>query len=220
MLRALRGSLALAVLLAATQVAAQAVPPPTSPFTDAIPDDAPKVPTDLVLKLRLGSYSAVFEDTRLDEIRDHAGVGHADQAGDASEFTRWYCYSLPGALVWLESGEMGGGDRLTSVAAESTEPSDPRRSSCPALPESLTPATLEFGWLGTPRATLERALGKPSVVRDDWLAFYYVGKKRGSYKGPGDAMSRQVEFDVVSSVEVRVRDGVVAELRASHVTSY
>jgi hypothetical protein len=220
MLRILRGSLALAVLLAATQAAAEAVRPPKSPFADAIPDDAPKASIDLVRKLRLGSYSALFEETRLDEIRDHAGIGHSDQAGDASEFTRWYCYALPGALMWLESGEMGGGDRLTSVAAESTEPSDPRRPSCPALPESLTPATLEFGWLGTPRATLERALGEPSLVRGDWLAFYYFGQKRGPYQGPGDATPREVEFDVVSSVEVRIRDGIVAELRAEHVTSY
>ena len=223
-MRLVRSGLFLVLLCGVTETRAGGIPPTKPPLIDqALINQAvaytPKV-RHLVWRLHLGSFSATFEETRLDDIRQRIGTGHADRAGDASESIRWYCYSLPGQLVWLVSGEMGGGERLTSVAAQSIEPSDPRRPSCPTIPESLRPVTLEFGWLGTSRGLLEEALGKPSLVRGDWLAFHYVEKVRRPYKSPPDAQAREVDFDVASSIYVRIEEGIVAELHANHVTSY
>ncbi len=210
--------LAAVMLLGASSAMAEAVPPPQPPGEQVM--TTPSSSKDLVRSLQLGSYTARFEKTRLDEIRDRIGSGQAAQAGDASTSMRWYCYSLPGQLVWLVSGEMGGGERLTHVAAQAIGISDPRRLSCPEIPSSLRPVRLDAGWIGNSRSAIEHALGKPTAVQGDWLVYQYGGKERGPYKGPGDTQPREVEFDVSSEVTVRIHEGTVVELYASHVTSY
>jgi hypothetical protein len=141
------GSLAVALFLASPAIA-EIAPPPEPPALNEVNAAPSNSPRDRVKSVQLGSFSAQFEKTRLEEIRDRIGSGEAAQAGDASEAIRWYCYSLPGQIIWFVSGPMGGGTRLTDVAAQSVEPSDPRSASCPPIPTSLQPVRLESGWLG------------------------------------------------------------------------
>jgi hypothetical protein len=207
-------------LLGAQLASAQAVTPPPYPFTGAARGNEPSAERGLVRIVRIGSYPVELEATRLDDIRDHIGLGQSHQAGDASEFVRWYCYSEPKAILWLLSGELGGGEILTGVVAQTVGGSDRRRGACPALPETSRPVTLGFGWLGSSRKALEASLGSPSLVEGEWLGFFFSGKEPGLASLPGHDEPVKVEFDVSSSVAVRVREGVVVELHASRTKTY
>jgi len=216
-MRAALASLAVVMHLA-TSAMAEEVPPPKPPSFGEVTSESGSA-SDPVRIVRLGSFSAQFGKTRLEEIRQRIGSGQAAHAGDASEGLRWYCYSLPGQIVWFASGPMGGGERLTDVAAQSVEPSDPRRASCPPVPASVQPVQLQSGWLGVSRASLEQSLGKPSAVQGEWLAFSYSGKERRPHNGLGATPAVEAEFDVTSEVKVRFRGDQVVELHASRVTS-
>ena len=209
----------IAVLIPAAHSFADPPPPPKA-ATEAI-TVPPTTPKDRVRNLRLGEFTAHFEVTPLEVIREKLGGGPIGRAGDASESIRWLCYSLPGQILWLISNPMGGADdHLMQVVAESFPTSDPRAESCAPIPKVLRPISLEFGWLGTREAELHRSLGKPSGIRGDWQLFFFQGKVSGPYQAPGAKTSSIVEYDVIAYVEAKLENGTVSALRASHVTSY
>jgi len=109
----------------------------------------------------------------------------AAHAGDASEGLRWYCYSLPGQIVWFASGPMGGGERLTDVAAQSVEPSDPRRASCPPVPASVQPVQLQSGWLGFPELRSSNRSESLQPCKVSGSPLVYSGKERRPHNGLG-----------------------------------
>ena len=182
---------------------------------------SPTVTRDLVREFRLGAYAAQFEKTSLHEIQEKMGAGSLEQAGDAADSIRWLCYSLPGQRVWLVSTEMGGSDAaLMEVFVDSLSPSTPVEPTCPTLPSTLRPPSLQFGWIGSPISTIRKSFGEPSGVRGDWLLYLFAGKEAGPYQGPGDTVPVTVDWDVSAYVEVKIREGKVVSIRASHVTSY
>ena len=169
---------------------------------------------DPVQSIRIGSFIAEFEKTTLGEIRDTLGLGSIQHSGDAAESQYWLCYSLPNQRVWLIShGEMGGSDHaLTQVQSIST--SSPGNASCPQIPKHFQTISLNFGWIGTTKVSLLKALGPPSGIENGHLIYYYSGKKSGIYQG------QSVEWDVIGYVEAVIIDNKVSSLYASHVTSY
>lgn len=195
-------------------------PPPPPAASDAV-TVAPTTVNDHVRSLRLGEFTALFEETPLEEIRAKLSGNTIGHAGDASKSIRWLCYSLPGQIFWLISSPMGGADaHLMQVVAESVPSSDPRLQSCSPVPKTLRPVSLEFGWLGTSEAELHRRLGQPSGVRGAWQLFFFQGKVRGPYQAPDAQVPSNVEYDVLAYIEAKLEGGTISALRASHTTSY
>ena len=135
------GHFAISGLLSTCVVAAGDIPAPPGWAKEDITVQ-PTVERDLVRECRLGEYVARFEETMLRGLRNQLGVGDVQKTGDAASSIEWLCYSLPGELVWFVSSAMGGG-RLTEVAAEVIEPSDPRQSLCSPIPDAFRPVSLE-----------------------------------------------------------------------------
>ena len=163
---------------------------------------------------------ARFEETPLQEIGDRLGRYSVGQSGDAAEFIRWLCYSLPGQLVWLIGTEMSGGNSMDQVVVESISDSDHRRKLCAPIPTQLRPVSFEFGWIGSAEADLHSKLGKPSGSRHSWQQFLFAGKVPLPYQAPGSKEPSTVEYDVMAYIEVKVAGGKVTAIRASRSTTY
>jgi hypothetical protein len=170
---------------------------------------------DPVQAIRIGSITAKFEKTTLGEILNTVGVGSIEHAGDAGGSQYWLCYSLPNQRVWLIShGEMGGSDHaLTQVQAISTKLTSESKT-CPPLPSSFQSISMNFGWLGSTKDQVLKALGQPSGKKNGRYIYYYAGKEPGVYQG------EKMEWDVIGYIEVTTAKDIVSSIFASHVTSY
>jgi hypothetical protein len=209
------GLLTLVLGLAFSVQAAEAPPPPDLTVFNGVEPTA----RDPGQTLRFGPFEAKLEETKLGDIQKRFGGGTPAQRGDASEYLRWVCYSLPKQLVWLASGELGGGEYLNQVYAETVAASDPRFAACPAIPERLRPPSFAWGWLGSKRGALEKALGPASAKQGDSAALWrYAGKTPAPFPFLAD-QGRMVDMDLSADVEVRFRDEVVA-LEVSYITTY
>jgi hypothetical protein len=217
------GRASLVGVIALTAPAAIQADPPLPPRWegDAI-EVRPITAKDLVRELRLGAFTARFEETPLEEISKELGGGAIAHAGDASESIGWFCSSLPGELIWFIGTEMSATQILDLVVVESVPDSDGRRERCAAVPAHRRPVSLEFGWIGTSEAELHSKLGTPSGVRGPWQLFYFEGKRKGTlpYRIPGASADSLVEFDVTAYVEAKLERGRVTSIRASHTTTY
>jgi hypothetical protein len=214
MVRAILWALA---LLAASPAAN--VPPPPG-FPTGIIANAARDPGAIV---KFGAFEARIEDTRLEEFQRRFGGGTEAHRGDAAESLGWLCYSLPPKqLVWLGSGELGGGgNTLTEVTALEVEAKDRRLQKCPAIPESSRPVSFTWGWLGSSREALEKELGPTSAKQNDLITWYYDGKQlRPSPFVKDEGKSVQVEADVGATVTLRFRAGRVVGLFVTHATTY
>jgi hypothetical protein len=202
----------IAVLSSICQNTFGAEPPP--PTDEKIKVSA-TLKVDPVQEIQIGSMSAIFEKTTLGEILKTVGVGSIEHAGDAGGSQYWLCYSLPNQRVWFIShGEMGGSDHaLTQVQAISTKSSSESKT-CPTLPSRLQSISMKFGWIGSTKDQLLKALGQPSGKQDGGYTFYYSGKEPGEYEG------KKMEWDVIGYIEVKTEKDVVSSIFASHVTSY
>jgi len=171
---------------------------------------------DPVQRISLGHFVAKFEETTLGEILAAVGHGSIEHAGDAGASQYWLCYSLPNQRLWLISnGEMGGSDHtLSAVSAQSINSGNVENLMCPTLPAAFQPVSFGFGWLGTDREKVIQALGEPSATKDNRIMFFYEGKQPGSYHG------QTVDWDVLGYVEMKLEEGKVTFINASHVTSY
>jgi hypothetical protein len=213
--------LAVTLILAAAIVpvlparAADQLEPPA--FWDAEVQVHPTLARDPLLALLLGDFVAKFEETTLDQILDVINVGTIQQAGDAGESHSWICYSLPDQRLWLLSGE--GTLRFIEVVAEAVTPPSRSSPNCPMLPKRFRSLSLGFGWIGTDRATLLHALGRPSGTNHAWMFFYYLGKQLGPYQDVEDGHETIVDWDVSAFVQVLIRGGRVAKLAAIHDTT-
>jgi hypothetical protein len=187
-------------------------PPP--PIDEKITVNA-TLKVDPVQGIQIGSIIAKFEKTTLGEILKTVGVGSIEHAGEAGDSQYWLCYSLPSQRVWFIShGEMGGPDHaLTQVQAISTK-STSESKTCPTLPIRFQSISMNFGWIGSTKDNLLKALGQPSKKQDGRYYFYYLGKEPGVYEG------KKMEWDVIGYIEVTTTKDVVSSVFASHVTSY
>lgn len=171
-------------------------------------------PSSVVL---LGSFRIGFEATKLEDVRQAAGVGEITHQGDADESIYWLCYTASGTgsheRIWiLSSGEMGGPDHaITGVTAQSSQTFH-AVPSCPALPAKLTPIRLDRGfWLRSTEHEVAGALGTPSRQQAGWLFYDFSGKSSEKCEGGF--------YDVTNGLVVRIQHGFVTDVRASQVSS-
>lgn len=192
-----------------------AVQPPVIPMIKV----PATVKTDPVQKIHIGGFEAEFEKTTLKEIRDALGSGSSgsiEHSGEAGDSQYWLCYALQNQRFWLISnGEMGGPEHaLTQVHAVTTSSNTQVNASCPPVPKRFQKISFSFGWIGTDKKSLVKALGQPSGIQGDRLIYSYEGKK------PGENEGQTVEWDVVGYIELKIAHDKVTSLYASHVTSY
>jgi hypothetical protein len=115
--------------------------------------------------IRLGTLEVIFEKTRLKTVLARAGVGTIRTQGDASESETWLCYRFHTergvAQIDLVSGEMGGGEIITSIVLRDGKLESDKQ--CPELPAALLPIATDLGpGLGSRYEDFVRVLGKPT----------------------------------------------------------
>ena len=164
---------------------------------------------------RMGALQVEFEKTTLSEVLTQARVGSIHHAGDAGESVYWLCYTVAGASparLWITAhGEMGGSGRaITGITVTAIKSNRPTRA-CPAAPTHLQPVSLRVPvWVGSNEKSLKKALGTPSHRSGDWVSYNFAGKAAGNCSGG---------FDVLNSLVLKLRGGVVNVIHANQVTS-
>jgi hypothetical protein len=196
----------LGLLQLQTAVQAASIAPPTWPGDRVF---VPNVKTNPASPLSMGKLAVVFEDTKLQSVRDAVGVGQQSSQGDASESLTWLCYTIsstkPAQRIWLTSSEMGGGiyiDGLVAISLTSTEQST---TTCPELPYEFLPVKLTNDiWLGAAGAKLRSIMGPPKENQEVWTYFY---------------SGTEGKYDVTSSLVVKLIRGIASEIYVNHTSS-
>ena len=190
--------------VAALGPVASSSPPPTLPF-DTIGETRASVQP--VTFLTLGATQIKFESSTFADVAKFSAAP-IGQRGDASEFEMWICFTLSDVKqrLWLTSSELGGRKFIDGAVAARLPNRAHATTDCPELPKAFRPAHLDNGvWLGTSVDSLTQLFGPPSVGPGGWLSFAYLGKDG--------------EYDVGSSLLVRVSNKRVVALLASHTTT-
>ena len=200
----------------------QLFPPPIYPGSDNVPDGSiNKMP---VTVLTLGNYYIRLEITLLVDVKNRIKSGVIQHQGDASEYVQWLCYTIPDGLesqrIWIASSEMGGG-KVDVVIAERISDTLNINKYCPVLPNIYRPVKMDRNiWLGTKIEELDNSLGKPLFERGGLRIYDYFGKKTLPDKESADNVVTMVDYDEISSLAVKVKDGKIIILWASKGTSY
>lgn len=215
MSRSLKAAAFLAAAAASPAAQAKIVEAPGLPATPGFNlfsesgalDTATKLTAPPAVALKAGGAALVFEMTSLVEIADTLG-GDIQHAGDASDSTYWLCYSQPGsattaaAIVWFQSGEMGGDEHTLGAIAVETAP-----ATLPAeCVEPKKPLDLETGLpgLAAKRGDLDAAFA-PSDPKDELLVFSHEGQvTEGPAKGANvlTLVGYRLEGDLVSAYQL------------------
>lgn len=190
-----------------------ATPPPAQPFESD--DWEVRVDHKPATGLTLGKFSVRFEETRLQDVIQHAG-GSIQHQGDAGDSIYWLCFTIAEAKLsqrlWIIAhGEMGGRDhRVTAVMGQVT--ADKATVDCPSLPRALRPVRLSSGlWLGASATAPVTQFRKDPGINGEWRGYLYIGKTPGDCKPDG--------FDVGNSLEWSVTNGSISAISAGQVTS-
>jgi hypothetical protein len=191
--------------IVATAAAAADVPPPTIPSVESLRET--RVNVQPATTISLGAVNIALESSTFGDASE-LGAAPLGHSGDAGEFAMWVCFTLSHEKqrLWLTSSELGGRTYIDGLVAEIIPSGTPPTDSCPELPKRFRPIHLDFGvWLGTSIEALKRHFGRPTLNRDHSIEFAYVGK-RG-------------EYDVTSTLIVRLANNRIATLHASHTTT-
>ncbi len=184
------------------------LPPPAGANVDAI---VSTMTTPPALDVSMGERHVELEHTTLADVTHQAGIGTIHHRGDAADSQYWLCYTttLHGrpARIWLSSGELGGEQHTVGSVAASVVDSVADSDDCPALPSHAGIVRMAGdASLGSTSAQLGERLGKPSMTVDDWWIYSYSGTVK-----PG--------LERISTLEVRIRGGVVVALVMSQATT-
>jgi hypothetical protein len=201
-------------ILSGMTITAAAQIPPDAPLMAQTSKPTMKRPPSS--GVRMGTLRVRFEQTTLDDVRQAASMGEITHRGDAGASTYWLCFTkadnAQAERIWvLSDGEMGGPrHQVTGISAQRI-PNGTPTGACPALPNKLTPLSLEHGlWLGATKQAVASTLGRFSFQHGAWRSYDYQGKVPGKCAGG---------FDVSASLLLRFQNGRADSLRAAQVTS-
>jgi hypothetical protein len=204
--------------LAATPVSAQNAPPLPLPSEVRIADN--NLTSSPVNGMSLGKMRIDFNRTTLLDVETTVLLGTIDHAGDAGESDYWLCYTVTrgghSERLWIVSdGEMGGSDHeVTGAFATRLDPKSASKADCPELPRRFSSIELSNGlWLGDAANKVGSALRTTSRGSDGWWGYRYEGKTAIAVRG------ELVDFDVTSSVDVKLRRGLIVGINAKEILS-
>lgn len=211
----LRNTVLVAIALtapAAAKIVEVAGVPATPGFnlfrSDTALDGATKLTAPPPVALKAGSIALVFEGTPLADIAKELG-GTIQHAGDAADSTYWLCYQQPGsatapaAVVWFQSGELGGeAHTLAAIAVETAPAAMP--AECIKPKKSIN---LETGMpgLGAKTADLVTAFGAATPKADGVVVYTHEGAiADGPLKGGVTLtfLGYKLEGDLVAAYQI------------------
>ncbi len=185
--------------------------PPTLEFPDTAPQAT--VPKEMITALRLAKMPIILEETRLDDLQKQLGgtVGHS---GDASESLAWLCYCGEDETgrwaLWLESSEMGGGERVDGFGLQRIRQNATVDRRCRTLHKDAGRIELPIALrLGLTETQLGKILGRPSVKYHDTLIFEHEHKE----------IIRNEPFTAINTVAIALRGGAVWAIQVWKDTS-
>jgi len=197
--------LALSLVFGVAHAASPVLPPPWP-----VPNiKAGPIAAQPVTGITIGAFDIKLEQTTFKDAASHLGIASVGQRGDASGFQMWVCYTLSAmhARLWLTSSELGGGEYINGFVVR-REPGDVvAEPMCPAIAGvPPTTVTIDHGIsLGSTENFVEATLGKPNEAPDYVVYYAYLGK--------------DARYDVSSVLTLRIKNGVVTEIHAAHLTT-
>ncbi|MEP6729195.1 MAG: hypothetical protein ABJE10_01090 [bacterium] len=175
------------------------------------------VVSPLVAHVTIGPATIALEETTFAAVAKQLGEAPIVRAGDAGGGRAQTCYATSGprpTVYYLESGEMGGGERIMQVDAVSAGTATAAEDSiiatrCHTLAPGTTAAKTDRGiMLDQSRADVERRL--QVVGRDSaGVTLYSKSEEHGT----------SASYDISSWVRVRYIAGRVAAFSAGVVSS-
>jgi hypothetical protein len=167
----------------------------------------------------MGSLHVVLEQATLFVVRKAAGVGVISSQGEAGEGISWLCYTNVSPTtperIWISTQrEMGGPEKRVMGVTAQLVVEGVATADCPALPPALTPVRIDNGlWLNDTAREVANALHTGVNAGRMWQQFSYSGK------APGSGGCRPEGFNLQNGLAVKLRNGRVAFLQLSQVTS-
>lgn len=190
------------------------------PFKREGAEPEPTLRAPLTIDLRIGDLRVQFERTTLRDVQKAVGSGRIAHRGDAGDSTYWLCYegisnSTP-VRLWFIAGEINGPDQTIGKIQLLKRPHGvPPDRDCPSLQQSRQ--AIKFSQASVIGSTTDSAIsifGKPSLETVKSVAYVYLGKIPGKFKG------EQVDFYRFNALELHLSAGVVVGVSASQSTTY
>jgi len=185
--------------------ASSPIPPPNWPVPDIKLSPLADQP---VTSIVIGSFGIKPGQTTFNDVASRLGVAPIGQRGDAGEFQMWVCYTLSAvhARLWLTSSELGGREYIDGFVVKN-EPQAAVEAGCPTIAGAASVVATDQGiGLGSAESSITAALGKPNETPDSVIYYAYLGKDG--------------EYDVSSVLALKIQNGAVVELYATHSTTY
>lgn len=145
----------------------------------------------------MGGWQVSLEETRLADVRSAVGAGTILHAGDAGDALHWLCYASGNdrEVLWLSSGELGGGEVIDGVTLAKLPADAPPPRGCGALPPKYRPLRLRGGvGLGASEAEVRKVYGEPMRLGEVWI--YAFSGKKGRFDVDASACFRMLEGKV------------------------
>jgi hypothetical protein len=169
--------------------------------------------------LTMGDVHIAFAQSTLQEIGARLNYVLIRHQTSADGTFGWLCFTILGEdayRVWITSDdEFGGSDRLvTSIFAARIEADAKATDSCPEPPVKYRTVKLDNGiWLGSSNEQIGLILGLVPPNSDGWSRYTYSGEQNVVSRG------KSANFDVSSSLDLRLQNGRVIALRAAKFLS-
>jgi hypothetical protein len=182
------------------------------PLNDLDSPFASKVNRDFSGWCQVGKHHFTFEKTTLADILSAFGEGKIVRDGTpGAAIWDWFLrYRWNNQIVTFSSNsDMGS----PSHDLEEVEINPAGSSEEFKLPTIKGDITFPFGGPGMSFQTLQRRLGKASVIKG-YAAYQYPGHQRGDYNG------KSVEYDESGWLRVKVSKDSVEQIEVGRVTSY
>lgn len=183
--------------------------PPEIGWWDNMP--RPTVPKEMIGALRVGSFSIVLEDTKLEGAQKTFG-GKIGSHGDAGDAEAWLCLHGRDAngpwIIWLTSGEIDG-PAIGGFQWRHLSPNQAPDRRCNLLPLDNGGIELPIALhLGMAEAEVQKVLGQPTVSRG----------KTQFYLHEHQAVIDKENYTVSNDVAIIFREGKVWVIEAAKTT--
>jgi hypothetical protein len=167
----------------------------------------------LVRGLRLGQIQITFENTRWTDLEQRLGPLKMRRQGDGGETQDWTCFTVTTPAgqhqVWLDGGELQGGEYADGVTAQAGAPWPIRE--CPVVDPGRGAVALDNGvWIGTSKSEVIQRLGRPTAM----LAGSFI------YDFEAPVRDRNGDGAIVGRLIFQFRGHRVHRLQANKDTSY
>ena len=165
--------------------------------------------------LSVGKHEILFNyKMTLSEVTKLFGDAEVHKKGDAAESLTWICYEIESnektSVLILSSGELGGGTYITGFELA-------RPGLLPELELGCTPIKIARSTistnngiaLGMSRNQVMETLGSPTKENENNIAYKIIEERFGPFGSHGQEM----QYFIVSSLDIFFENGIVVRIR-------